>query len=58
MDGECAFCGRADGATYPVFCRDCQAQHRVCRQCLAEAAPEAATLGLELDTPQELPQAA
>ena len=58
MDGECAFCGRAVGATYPVFCQDCQSQHRVCRECLAEAEPEAATLGLELLSVQELPQAA
>jgi len=48
MEGECAFCGRADAATDPVFCQDCRAQHRVCEACLAEATPEAATLGLEM----------
>jgi hypothetical protein len=48
MDGECAFCGRADAGTYAVFCQDCRAQHGVCERCLAEATPEAATLGLEM----------
>ena len=48
MDGECAFCGRADGATNHVFCQDCETPHRVCGQCLADTTPEAATLGLEL----------
>ena len=59
MDGDCAFCGRADEATFAVFCQDCQAQHGVCRPCLAEAALEAATLGLELVTALDpLPHAA
>jgi hypothetical protein len=33
MDGECAFCGRAEAATRQVFCEDCQSQHRVCAPC-------------------------
>jgi hypothetical protein len=40
MDGECAFCGRAESATRQVFCGDCQAQHRVCVECADEAARE------------------
>ena len=48
MDGECAFCGRADGGSQPVFCEDCQSQHRVCGRCADDAAHEAATLGLRL----------
>jgi hypothetical protein len=41
MDGECAFCGRAETAARQVFCEDCQAQHRVCNPCADEAAAEA-----------------
>ncbi len=46
MDGECAFCGRADAATDQLFCQDCQSVHRVCRTCAEEARQEAAQLGL------------
>jgi len=54
MDGECAFCGRADAATTnQLYCDDCHSEHRVCRECAAEASVEAAQLGLA-----ELPQAA
>jgi hypothetical protein len=48
MDGECAFCGRADAATHQLFCQDCQTQHCVCRQCADEAHAEAAQLGLQV----------
>ena len=41
MDGECAFCGRADGAARQVFCEDCAAQHRVCISCANEVAADA-----------------
>ena len=37
MDGECAFCGRADAATRQVYCEDCQSPHRVCAPCADEA---------------------
>jgi hypothetical protein len=54
MDGECAFCGRADAATTnQLFCHDCQTEHRVCRQCAEETCLEAGQLGLDV-----LPQAA
>jgi hypothetical protein len=47
MDGECAFCGRADEAALnPIFCEDCQSQHRVCASCTAEVASEAPSYGL------------
>jgi hypothetical protein len=55
MDGECAFCGRAEAATHEVFCLDCQSQHGVCRECAEETKPDAATLGL---VSMDLPQAA
>jgi hypothetical protein len=48
MDGECAFCGRAEAATCQLFCQDCQAQHRVCGECADAARAEAAQLGLDL----------
>ena len=49
MDGECAFCGRADAvATRGVYCEDCQTEHRVCVACADETSPDAAQLGLEL----------
>lgn len=48
MDGECAFCGRADAATHQLFCQDCQRQHRVCSQCADDARQEAAQLGLDV----------
>ena len=44
MDGECAFCGRGDGAARQVYCDDCQTQHQVCVTCadeIATAEPEA-----------------
>jgi hypothetical protein len=41
MDGECAFCGRADSAARQVFCEDCQAQHKVCTECANEVAAQA-----------------
>jgi hypothetical protein len=47
MERECAFCGRAEGAIYHVFCQDCQAQHRVCPACAESSTQEAAQLGLE-----------
>jgi len=47
MDAECAFCGRADAATQQMFCQDCQAAHRVCRDCADATAADASTLGLE-----------
>jgi len=40
MDGECAFCGRADAARREVFCDDCRARHRVCAACADEATLE------------------
>ena len=40
MDGECAFCGRAESAARQVYCEDCQGQHKVCPDCAAEAAAE------------------
>jgi hypothetical protein len=40
MDGECAFCGRADAATDELFCQDCQADHGVCRACAEDATRE------------------
>lgn len=37
MDGECAFCGRAETtSTRRVFCGDCQSEHRVCVSCSDE----------------------
>jgi len=48
MDGECAFCGRAEAASHQMFCQDCRTHHRVCRACADDAAAEADTLGLEL----------
>ncbi len=47
MDGECAFCGRAEAASNQMFCQDCQTHHSVCGACADDTAPEAATLGLE-----------
>jgi hypothetical protein len=44
MDGECAFCGRADAATHQVFCQDCYAQHRVCAPCADSAVREGAVI--------------
>jgi hypothetical protein len=41
MDGECAFCGRADAASNQLFCEDCQAHHRVCQRCAEEVTSEA-----------------
>ena len=38
MDGECAFCGRGEGAARQVYCDDCHAEHKVCSEC-AEVAP-------------------
>jgi hypothetical protein len=46
MDGECAFCGRAVDAVREVFCEDCQARHKVCKQCVDEVA--SATEGYRL----------
>ena len=46
MDGECAFCGRADEAVRLVFCDDCQAHHQVCKPCADEGA--SATEGYRL----------
>ena len=40
MDGECAWCGRAEAAARRIFCDDCQAHHDVCVTCLAELGPE------------------
>ena len=40
MDGECAFCGRADAASYQLICEDCQGPHRVCKVCADEVASE------------------
>jgi hypothetical protein len=34
--GECAFCGRADGAVRQVTCDDCQVHHKVCAECADE----------------------
>ena len=36
MDGECAFCGRASGATRQVYCEDCHAEHVACAACADE----------------------
>jgi hypothetical protein len=36
MDAECAFCGRASGATRRVFCEDCHTQHPACSACAVE----------------------
>ena len=36
MDGECAFCGRASGATRLVYCEDCHAEHPACSGCAIE----------------------
>ena len=49
MDGECAFCGRGESASRPIFCQDCQAEHRVCGACADEAVKDLSILGLELD---------
>ncbi len=38
MDGECAFCGRATGATRHVYCDDCTAEHKVCTACADDIA--------------------
>jgi hypothetical protein len=38
MDGECAFCGRADAATRQVYCQDCQTAHQLCPACAEEQA--------------------
>ena len=38
MDGECAFCGRGEGAARQVYCDDCQAAHRACGSCANELA--------------------
>jgi len=40
MDGECAFCGRADAAADQLFCEDCQSPHRVCQACAEEVGHE------------------
>jgi hypothetical protein len=40
MDGECAFCGRGDGAARQLYCDDCQAEHKVCANCADEVATE------------------
>ena len=36
MDGECAFCGRASGATRQVSCEDCHTDHNACPACADE----------------------
>jgi hypothetical protein len=36
MDRECAFCGRASGATHDVFCEDCRTDHQACTACADE----------------------
>jgi hypothetical protein len=36
MEGECAFCGRAIGATRQVYCEDCRAEHLACSVCAVE----------------------
>jgi hypothetical protein len=41
MDGECAFCGRADAANYQLFCEDCQSRHRVCQPCAEDVTSDA-----------------
>ena len=51
MDGECAFCGRAEAATHQLFCQDCQTQHCVRRQCVDEARAEATQLGVQSLSP-------
>lgn len=34
FDGECAFCGKADGPFgAQVRCLDCQCEHQICRGC-------------------------
>jgi hypothetical protein len=48
MDCECAFCGRDEAATLQMFCQDCQAPHRVCRECAEATVEDAAVVGLEL----------
>ena len=40
MDGECAFCGRGDGAARQIFCDDCQTEHKACTRCAEEVANE------------------
>jgi hypothetical protein len=47
MDGECAFCGRGDGAARQVFCDDCQVAHAVCGGCF-EAVASGADEGYRL----------
>lgn len=36
MDKECAFCGRASGATRQISCDDCHIEHNACPACADE----------------------
>ena len=44
MDGECAFCGRADEAAWRVFCADCADTHAACVACAEEVSSTEAEL--------------